>query len=185
VTVDEELDRLEDGIRRLKIEYEVYFNGSVPRAPHDSVYRVENLIKKYTSDASKLSFGQRFRFNQLVQKYAVNNELWRKKLRDKEEGRGQFGKPRKEVEPPPPDRGVTIVCSDPEKESDKVGQLLNALIAAKKKVGETTDHLDPVTFTKFVQAQVQRVRESLGCSSVQFSVSVEGGKVKFRATKSD
>jgi len=30
VTVDEELDRLEEGIRRLKIEYEVYFNGGAP-----------------------------------------------------------------------------------------------------------------------------------------------------------
>ena len=185
MTVDEELDRLEDGVRRLKIEYEVYFSGGAPRAPRDTVYRIETLIKKYTSDASKLNFGQRFKFSQLVQKYAVNNELWRKKLRDKEEGRGQFGKPRREVGAPPPERGVVIVCSDPEKETDKVEQLLRALIEAKKKVGETADHLDPVAFTKFVQAQTQRVRESLGCSKVQFSVSVEDGKVKFRATRSD
>ena len=185
MTIEEELDRLEDGIRRLKIEYEIYFNGSAPRAPHDTVYRVETLIKKYTSDASKLNFGQRYKFNQLVQKYAVNNELWRKKLRDKEEGRGQFGKPRREAEAPPPERGMVVVCSDPEKETAKVRQLLRALVEAKKKVGETTDHLDPATFTKFVQAQTQRVRESLGCSNVQFSVSVEEGKVKFRAAKSD
>ena len=185
MTVDEEMDRLEDGIRRLKIEYEIYFYGSAPRAPRDTVYRVETLIKKYTSDASKLSFGQRFKFNQLVQKYAVHNDLWRKKLRDKEEGRGQFGKPRREVEAPPPERGVVVVCSDPEKETAKVEQLLRALVEAKKKVGETADHLDLVTFTKFVQAQTQRVRESLGCSNVQFSVSVEDGKVKFRATRSD
>ena len=185
MTIDEELDRLEDGVRRLKIEYEVYFNGGAPRAPHDTVYRVETLIKKYTVDASRLNFGQRFKFNQLVQKYTVHNELWRKKLRDKEEGRGQFGKPRREVEVPPPQRGVVVVCSDPEKETAKVAQLLRALINAKKKVGETADHLDLVTFTKFVQAQTQRVRESLGCSNVQFSVSVEDGKVKFKATRSD
>ena len=183
--VDEELDRLEDGIRRLKIEYEVYFSGGAPRAPRDTVYRVESLIMKYTADASKLNFGQRFKFNQLVQKYVVNNELWRKKLRDKEEGRGQFGKPRREVEAPPPERGVVVVCSDPEKEMAKVAQLLRALLEAKKKVGESADGLDPVTFTKFVQAQTQRVRESLGCSKVQFSVSVEDGKVKFKAARSD
>jgi hypothetical protein len=80
---------------------------------------------------------------------------------------------------------VVVVCSDPEKETAKVEQLLRALVEAKKKVGETADHLELVTFTKFVQAQVQRVRESLGCTNVQFSVSVEDGKVKFRATKSD
>ena len=97
MTVDEEMDRLEDGVSRLKIEYEVYFNGSAPRAPRDTIYRIETLIKKYTSDASKLNFGQRFKFNQLVQRYVVNNELWRKKLRDKEEGRGQFGKPARQA----------------------------------------------------------------------------------------
>ena len=185
MTVDEELDRLEEGVRRLKIEYEIYFNGGAPRAPRDTVYRIETLIKKYTSDASKLNFGQRFKFNQLVQKYVVNNDLWRKKLRDKEEGRGQFGAPRREVEAPRPERGVFVVCSDPEKETAKVEQLRRALIEAKKKVGEATNHLDPVTFTKFVQAQIQRIRESLGCNRVQFSVSVEEGKVKFKATKSD
>jgi hypothetical protein len=185
VTVDEELDRLEDGIRRLKIEYEVYFSGGMPRPPHDTVYRVETLIKKHTSDTSKLNFGQRFKFTQLVQKYAVNNELWRKKLRDKEEGRGQFGKPRREVEAPPPETGVVVVCSDPEKETGKVEQLLKALIEAKKKAGESVDSLDPLAFAKFVQAQTQRVRTSLGCSKVQFSVNVEEGKVKFRATKAE
>ena len=185
MTVEEELDRLEDGIRRLKIEYEIFFNGSVPRAPHDTVYRVETLIKKYASETSRLSFGQRFRFNQLVQKYAVHNDLWRKKLRDKEEGRGQFGKPRPEVEAPSPVRGVVVVCSDPEKETAKVAQLFRALIAAKKKMGESVANLEPVSFAKFVQAQTQRVRESLGCSKVLFSVSVEEGMVKLKATKSD
>jgi hypothetical protein len=184
VTIDEEIDRLEDGIRRLKVEYEIYFSGGCPRTPHDTVYRVEYLIKKYSSDVSKLSFGQRFKFTQLVQRYTVNNELWRKRLRDKEEGRGQFGKLRKEVEAPPPDQDVVVVCSDPQKETAKVRQLFHALIAAKKRVGETADNLDPVAFTKFVQAQTQRVRESLACSKVQFSVSVEDGKVKFRATRS-
>jgi len=33
VTIDEELTKLEDDIRRLKIEYEVYFNGSTDRPP--------------------------------------------------------------------------------------------------------------------------------------------------------
>jgi hypothetical protein len=43
VTVDEELTKLEDALRRLKVEYGVYFNGSTDRLPRDLVYRVENL----------------------------------------------------------------------------------------------------------------------------------------------
>ena len=91
MTVDEEFNKLEDDLRRLKIEYEVYFNGGSPRPPHDTLYRVENTIKRYSSDQSKLNFGQRFRFTSLVQKYAVNSQLWRRKLQEKEEGRSLTG----------------------------------------------------------------------------------------------
>ena len=72
MTVDEEFNKLEDDLRRLKIEYEVYFNGGAPRPPHDTLFRVENTIKRYSSDQSKLNFGQRFRFTNLAQKYAIN-----------------------------------------------------------------------------------------------------------------
>ena len=68
MTVDEEFNKLDDDIRRLKIEYEVYFSGGTPRPPHDTLYRVETTIKRYSADQSKLSFGQRFRFTNLVQK---------------------------------------------------------------------------------------------------------------------
>ncbi len=84
MTIDEEIAKLDDNIRRLKIEYEAYFNGGLPRPPHETAFRVERTIKKY-GDASKLNYGQRFRFNQLVQRYAVNNDLWRKRLKDKVE----------------------------------------------------------------------------------------------------
>ena len=94
MTVDEEFNKLEDDLRRLKIEYEVYFNGAMPRPPHDTLFRVETIIKRYSSDQSKLNMSQRFRFSSLVQKFAVNNTLWRRKLQEKEEGR-TIGAPQK------------------------------------------------------------------------------------------
>ena len=183
MTVDEELNKLDDNIRRLKIEYEAYFNGGSPRSPHDLVFRVETTIKKY-SDASKMNFGQRFKFNQLVQKYAVNNDLWRKKLKEKEEGRGRFAK-RREAAEPAADGVVRITCSDPTAEKEKVDQLLKAVVEAKRSVGESVDNLDPMAFAKFVGDKTKQIRDSLGCDKVQFSVSVEEGKVKLKAVKQD
>ena len=90
MTIDEELSKLEDDLRRLKIEYEVYFNGNADRPPRDRVYRVETFIKRYTADQSELNFGQRYKLNALAQKYVVQNSLWKRKLTEKEEGRGQF-----------------------------------------------------------------------------------------------
>ncbi|MGH9357502.1 MAG: hypothetical protein ACRD10_15370, partial [Terriglobia bacterium] len=86
MTAEEELNRLEDSLRRLKIEYEAYFNGGSPRPPHDLVFRVEKIVKKYSAGTLDLTFRQRFRFNQLAQSYAVHGDLWRKKLKLKEEG---------------------------------------------------------------------------------------------------
>jgi hypothetical protein len=183
VTVDEELSKLDENIRRLKIEYEAYFNGGAPRAPHDTVFRVETTIKKY-SDASKMNFGQRFKFNQLVQKYAIHNDLWRKKLKEKEEGRGRFAR-RRDVAEPPSDGVVRVTCSDPSSEKEKVDQLLKAVVEAKRTVGESVDNLDPMAFARFVGDKTKQIRESLGCEKVQFSVSVENGKVKLKAAKPD
>ncbi len=184
MTVDEELNKFEDDIRRLKIEYEVYFSGGSPRPPHDMLFRVERTIKKYSADASKLNYGQRFRFNALIQKYAVHSELWRKKLREKEEGRGRFATQKGDAQGRTPEV-VRVVCSDPDKETDKINQLLKAVVEAKRQAGEPVDNLDPITFTKFVREKTQQVKESLGCDKVQFSVSVERGKVKFKAVKAD
>ncbi|HLY59858.1 MAG TPA: MXAN_5187 C-terminal domain-containing protein [Terriglobia bacterium] len=184
MTVEEELNKLDDNIRRLKIEYEAYFNGGAPRAPHDTVFRVESTIKKY-SDASKMNFGQRFKFNQLVQKYAVHNDLWRKKLKEKEEGRGRFGTRRREVAEPPSDGVVRVTCSNPASEKEKIDQLLKAVVEAKRAVGESVDNIDPMAFARFVGDKTKQIRESLGCEKVQFSVSVEAGKVKLKAAKQD
>jgi hypothetical protein len=182
MTVDEELSKLDDYIRRLKIEYEVYFSGGSPRPPRDTVFRVDTLIKKY-SDASVMNFGQRYKFNQLVQKYAVNNDLWRRKLKEKEEGRGQFAAQRQEA--PAAGGPVRVVCADPEKEKDKVEQLLKAVVDARRQTGERVDNIDPASFAKFVREKTKQVKESLGCEKVAFSVSIEEGKVKFKAVKSE
>jgi predicted metal-dependent phosphoesterase TrpH len=183
MTVDEELSKLDDYIRRLKIEYEVYFSGGSPRPPRDTVFRVDTLIKKY-SDGSKMNFSQRFKFNQLVQKYAVNNDLWRRKLKDKEEGRGKFAGPQHEGSGAG-DSAVNVVCADPEKERDKVDQLLKAVVDARRQTGERVDNIDPASFAKFVKEKTKQVQESLGCEKVAFSVSIEEGKVKFKAVKSE
>jgi len=183
VTIDEEFNKLDDDIRRLKIEYEVYFNGGTPRPPRDTLYRVEMTIKRYSSDQSRLNFSQRFRFVNLAQKYAVNSNLWRRKLQEKEEGRGPSGPQKRSMEAPVVERGVRVVCSDPDVETEKVSQLLRGMEKARRLVGEPARRIDAAAFHKFIKAKTQQVKETLDCEKVQFSISVEGGKVKFKATR--
>jgi hypothetical protein len=85
VNVDEELGVLEDLLRRLKVEYDVFFGGGSKRPPVDLEWRLQGLLKK-NGDTQKLNHSQRFRYNAVAQRYAVFGDLWRQKLRIKEEG---------------------------------------------------------------------------------------------------
>ena len=181
MTVDEDLTRLEENIRRLKIEYEAYFNGGNPRPPTDTLYRVEQALKRYSSDATRLSVSQRFRFNNLWQRYAVYSDLWRKKLRDREEGR----EPQPRRHPAAASRTTQVVCRDPDREQAKMDQLLQALVEAKQRAGERIDDIDPARFQRFVREKTKQLKQELGCDSVQFSVTVKDGRVRFTAVKAD
>src|SRR5437879_1379855 len=131
MTVDEELGHLEDSFRRLKIDYDVYFGGASKRPPYDAQSHVESIIKKY-NDNPRLSFGQRFRFNGIVQKFAVHSEMWRQRVKRREEGREQPSERRHAPPPPPPaPAGFRVQWNDPEQETEKVDKLFQALISAK------------------------------------------------------
>jgi hypothetical protein len=85
VTTEEELDLLEQQLRRLKIEYEMFFNNPAKRPPADVEWKVLSLLRKF-SDSPRLSFSQRFKYNSMAQRYAIQSDLWRKKMRIREEG---------------------------------------------------------------------------------------------------
>lgn len=181
MTAEEELNRLEDNLRRLKIEYEAYFNGGSPRPPNDLVFRVEKTVKKYSAGTLDLTFRQRFRFNQLTQSYAVHSDLWRKKLKMKEEGTlpGMARSHESAVK----DDSFTIEWSDPDGEREKVDQLLQAVVRAKSAAGQSADDLDPQLFADFIRHKTRQFKESLDCDQIRFSVTVEEGRVKLRAAR--
>ncbi|MDE3179178.1 MAG: hypothetical protein KGM47_05900 [Acidobacteriota bacterium] len=180
MTVDEELSKLEEDLRRLKIEYETYFNGGSQRPPNDTIFRVERVLKKYAGPAADLTLRQRFKLNQLAQSFTVNNELWRKKLKVKEEGG-----PVRARELGAREGAFTTAWSDPDAESEKVQELLRAVGQARMIAGEPTEGLDPARFAQFIRDKTAQCKRSLGCERVRFSVSVEGGRVKLRATKEE
>lgn len=181
MTIEEDLNTLEENMRRVKIEYESFFAGGSPRPPADTVFRVETTIKKYNSAIGELNFGQRFRFNQLAQRYALYNDLWRRKLRESEEGRAAPVSRASDVESQAAPGPFRVVCSDPENERDKVAALLEAYLLAKRQTGEGSSGLDPELFARFLGDKTRQIKRSLGCDKVEFTVRVEAGKVTLKA----
>jgi hypothetical protein len=208
VTIDEELTLLESQLRRLKIEYEVYFSNPTKKPPTDIEWKVLSLLRKF-SDGGRMSFQQRFRYNEMAQRYAIYSDLWRKKGRIREEGYRrpqdallsvQGVRPTEEHEPTHhPVYGVahaaaaavataaianegplTVQCSDARTEHDQVEKLYNALTDAKKKAGESvTGNIE--SFTSFVQKKTDQIRKQHGCQSVEYTVEMQDGQVRLKA----
>jgi hypothetical protein len=188
--VDQELTLLEDGIRRLKIEHEIFFSGGSKKLPFDLRWRVESLIKKY-SDSGKMTFAQRFRYNSLVAKFHSYSDLWRRMTKSKEEGRPAFATlpalRSDESEPNTQAQGAgdrmicQLVCSDPDAEEDKLQNLFKSLVEAKRECGEKPESLQFQTFKTFLAEKTAKLKDQFKCQSVCYVISVESGKVKLTA----
>jgi hypothetical protein len=81
----EQLKRIEVEIRKLKIQYDLYFVGSMPRPPNDQRDMVKKAIRQYEGVPMR-NAADRFFYNALVNKFRAFSELWNKGVRRREEG---------------------------------------------------------------------------------------------------
>jgi hypothetical protein len=206
VTTDEELTVLDSQLRRLKIEYEIFFSNPTKRPPTDIEWKVLSLLRKF-SDGGRMSFSQRYRYNEMAQRYAVYSDLWRKKSRIREEG---YRRPQdallsvqgvrtaedehKAAHHPvygvahAAAAGAEGAVSAPhftlhnvdQGEHEQVERLYNTLVAAKKKAGENVSgNLD--SFTTFVQKKTEQIKKQYHCADVEYTVELADGHVKLKA----
>lgn len=179
VSIDDQLNRLEEDIRKLKVEYDIFFNGGSAKAPNDTKYRVESLIKRLY-DARGMTFGQRFRYNSLVSRFNVYRELWRRNTKEKEE----IGRPTEVglgAALMPASTASTIRCTDPTSEPEKVRAIYDNLVLAKRQCGERVHDLPFDRFEQMITAQVNQIKAQLQCEAIDFTVEVDNGAVKFKA----
>ena len=177
---ERELQRLEAGLKQLEAEYNMFFAGRLPKPPWETRSRVEALVKQMDR-AYIQNTGDRFRFNTLQSRFATFTDLWDRGLRAREEGRsGPF--PQKKS-PDRAERGSDKIMhvasfSDPLREMDKLHDLYDSLVDARRAVGE-----EAVPFHKFaelVKTQVKKLKTG-GNPEVAFRVAVKDGKVNFTA----
>ena len=211
-TVDEELAQLERDIRQLKIEYDMFFGGGRKRPPTEVEWRIELLVKRYSERGGDLKYGQRFRFNNLSQTYAKYKDVFRKRMKEREEGTVQrhFGAAARAIEaeraraqaaatakqapaePAPAisagkeaaasgNRAFRVAFSEPESESQKVDQLFEAFVEAKRQAGEETAKLTRVRFNEFVRKKTKDLQSKKHCRDVEYVVEIVDGQVKLKA----
>ncbi|MEO6390440.1 MAG: hypothetical protein ABIP75_01230, partial [Pyrinomonadaceae bacterium] len=85
-TVDQQMARLEVDIRRLKVEFDIFFNGGVKHPPYETRNRVETTFARLGDDRT-LTYAQRYKYNSLASRFASFRDMWRRSMQSKEEGR--------------------------------------------------------------------------------------------------
>jgi hypothetical protein len=199
-TIDEELGALERDIRQLKIEYDQFFGGGRKRPPNEIEWRIELTVKKYGERSGDMKYGQRFRYNNLTQTYAKYKDIFRKRLKQKEEGSVQrhFGAAAKAIEAERAKKLAEanarydhqvgsqpsvfrMTCSEPERETDKVEKLFAAFVDAKKQAGEDITRLTHAGFSEFVRKKTKDLQRQKGCNNVEYVVETVGNQVKLKA----
>jgi hypothetical protein len=202
-TIDEELNQLEKDVRQLKIEYEQYFGGGRSRPPTDIEWRIELLVKKYGERGANMRFAQRYRYGGLAQTYARFREIYRKRLKKKEEGTVErhFGAAARKIEAERAAKQaalqeaaqrsssleagathrVSFSYSGTDREDAKTIRLYEAFRDAKQLAGENTSKLTLDAFQSFLERKTDELRKQNASAKVEFIVSVEDGRVKLKA----
>jgi len=211
VTIDEELNLLDQQLRRLKIEYEIFFNNPAKRPPTDVEWKVLSLIRKF-SDSPRLSFSQRYRYNEMAQRYAIQSDLWRKKTRIREEGyrrpqdallsvqgvrvnEERASKHHQAYGLSHHGQGAGATGGDPGPGNNQPFSVQCSGAAAEREQVESlykalTEAKQKSgekvsgnldSFAAFVKKKTSELRKQHGCDSVVYSVETHGGQVKLKA----
>jgi hypothetical protein len=191
---DDELERLEEDIRKLKNKYDQFFAGIQKFPPSQDRKNVEHMI--YEIGKQKMRDNtRRFRYTTILTRFNQYREMWGRKMREREEGPMDFRRRKAALEaaaqnpPPPPPPEPPRVTSKTVDPYVKVapgtnGEAVRRLYAEIEREHFKLGKLPPVTVEQLatmVEKQTEVVRTKYHVSTVAFRVETVDGKVKLRA----
>lgn len=197
--LNEDLENIEQSIRRLQIEWDKYFGGIERKPPNDLKMRLEALLRLHANSEIRNNT-DRFRYQSLTARYNTLSELWAKRLKAKEEGRafGAHGLKADVLPPPPPPpvaeplkpavaaaaaraaQQTEVRIQGLDRDPDAVKALYQRFLAERQRSGETA----PVkydSFQKLIGQQTQRLLSEKGGKAVDFRLETKDGKVSLKA----
>lgn len=188
---DDELDRLEEDIRKLKNKYDQFFAGIIKAPPSFERHQVEGLIHELNKQKMRDNT-RRFRFNTIMSRFNMFREMWGRKMREKEEGPLDYRtRVRALAEPSapktkPPAPRVTSAEDDPYvrvapgDNGDEMRRLYAKIAEEQSKLGKPTS-LTMDQLAAMVDQQSAVLRNKYNVKAVAFRVETVDGKVKLKA----
>ena len=206
MTLEEELKSLDTEIRRLKVQYDLYFAGNTPRPPTDQHNALGRAMRKLQGVEFR-NMADRFLYNNVVNKFNTFQELWNKQMRAKEEGarvhplalraaqraaQAESGgstepRPPSRTEPPPRGHKVPAPAATPLAwrvpmqggDDAAVRRLYEGFMAARKASGDERP-LPYDAFAREVGRQTTALKAKGDCESVEFKIYSRDNKVTLK-----
>ena len=189
---DDELDKLDEDIRKLKNRYDQFFNGIAKTPPSFERHQLESFIHELNKQNMR-DKGRRFRLSTTLSRYNQYRELWGRKMREREEGpldyrrrQAAMSAPAHPVAHSPLVPRVTSPAPDPYVKmtpganGEQIRELFNKITSAHDEMGKVAN-LTIEQVAAMVQKQTDLVRAKYNVNTVAFRVETVDGKVKLKA----
>ena len=175
-TFERNIKTLEDRIRTLRIEWDLFFCGQRKVPPTKELEDLDALAKSLNN--SKIGDNAvRFKFASVYSNYIAMSELWKKRLRNQEEGKFKIRPVRRSAPTAAP--ADAVVLSGPSGQNIKIKSLFHQFLNMANP--EEVKSLNFQNFSVKISQQVEAIMRKTGCREVQVSVRMEDGKVKLKA----
>ncbi len=166
------LDLLEGGIRRLKIDFDRFFNGALPLPPEDQRKEVKRMLREARSRRLP-TFAERFHLNTLEARFNTLNELFNRRLRELETI-GTAPSAKTGAAPVFPAAGLVVGTSP---DLSAVTAIYNELYTSGGRQAKT----DFDSFHSYLRQQIDTLRKRTGCEQVRFRVTSANGQPTLKA----
>jgi hypothetical protein len=201
------IEQIESSIRRLKVQYDIFFAGGSKRPPVELRAELDRFIRE-VSQVSNSRYADRFALTTVLGKYHAFVELWNRQMRNNEEGvdflesRGSKRRPaRPPVQPPasPPEdatatrpskepvppaaQGVLLVIrvSNPASEAPAVRELYNRYMAVRTEREGAAPRLAFESFSRQLSRQAQNLKTNSACDAVEFALTAQDSRIGIKA----
>lgn len=177
-TIEADLRRIETGLRQLKVQYDMFFAGSLKREPVELRARIDRIIKSYTNSPIR-KYAHRFHLGTLVSRYNSLSELWGKTTRAMERG-DRRSAPAFDAQPGA-EKLVARCRFRGSADDGGMKRLYDRFVRARESAGAQKRSISYDKFVAGIAAQTRNLQKEPGCGEIELRVVVADGKVQVKA----
>lgn len=177
-SIEADLRRIDTGLRQLKVQYDMFFAGSLKREPVELRAEIERILKRHTNSPIR-KYAHRFHLGTLVSRFNSLSELWGKTTRAMERG-DRRSAPSTQAQPGA--ERLVARCRFRGGADDRgLKRLYDRFVLERQSAGGKKR---PIPYDKFVAgitAQTRNLQKEPGCGEIELRVVVADGKVQVKA----